>query len=223
MTRPPRNPRRAYDAGGHEIRPMSLGTMREHGVRSVLASCQDTVARARSTWTACPISSRCPTCRCACGARRAGCGTLKRNRIGRGADGLGAMGIGPRMNPTLPQAALLTLCLPRRVGGKRVCWRAVVSDGNGAARGIRTPDPLITNENVCFSSGFRHCPVVTGFPLRLKGLYRSECLGVPPISFNGGHPVVTTSPSDHAMAINTTSVKLTTTTGRRSSSARSAF
>jgi hypothetical protein len=42
MTRPPRNPRRAYDADGNEIRPMSLGNMREHGVRSVLALCQET-------------------------------------------------------------------------------------------------------------------------------------------------------------------------------------
>jgi hypothetical protein len=42
MTRPPRNPRWAYDADGHEIRPMSLGNMREHGVRSVLAICQRT-------------------------------------------------------------------------------------------------------------------------------------------------------------------------------------
>jgi hypothetical protein len=41
MTRPPRNPRRAYDADGNEIRPMSLGNMREHGVRSVLAICQE--------------------------------------------------------------------------------------------------------------------------------------------------------------------------------------
>ena len=41
MTRPPRNPRRAYDADGNEIRPMSLGNMREHGVRSVAAHCQD--------------------------------------------------------------------------------------------------------------------------------------------------------------------------------------
>lgn len=42
MTRPPRNPRRAYDADGNEIRPMSLGNMREHGVRSVLAICHRT-------------------------------------------------------------------------------------------------------------------------------------------------------------------------------------
>jgi hypothetical protein len=42
MTRPPRNPRRAYDHDGREIRPMSLGNMREHGVRSVLAICQET-------------------------------------------------------------------------------------------------------------------------------------------------------------------------------------
>jgi hypothetical protein len=31
MTRPPCNPRRAYDADGNDIRPMSLGNMREHG------------------------------------------------------------------------------------------------------------------------------------------------------------------------------------------------
>src|SRR5918994_848316 len=42
MHRPPRNPRRAYDHEGREIRPMSLGNMREHGVRSVLAICQRT-------------------------------------------------------------------------------------------------------------------------------------------------------------------------------------
>jgi hypothetical protein len=42
MTRPPRNPRRAYGADGNEIRPMSLGNMREHGVKSVLAICQET-------------------------------------------------------------------------------------------------------------------------------------------------------------------------------------
>jgi hypothetical protein len=34
MTRPPRNTRRAYDHEGREIRPMSLGNMREHGVRA---------------------------------------------------------------------------------------------------------------------------------------------------------------------------------------------
>jgi hypothetical protein len=37
-----RNPRRAYDSDGREIRPMSLRNMREHGVRSVLAICQET-------------------------------------------------------------------------------------------------------------------------------------------------------------------------------------
>jgi hypothetical protein len=41
MTRPPRNPRRAYDHDGNEIRPMSLGNMREHGVRAVMAICQE--------------------------------------------------------------------------------------------------------------------------------------------------------------------------------------
>ena len=39
--RPPRNPRRTYDADGREIRPMDLGNMREHGVRSVAAICQE--------------------------------------------------------------------------------------------------------------------------------------------------------------------------------------
>ena len=41
MSRPPRNPRRAYDADGREIKPMDLANMREHGVRSVEASCQE--------------------------------------------------------------------------------------------------------------------------------------------------------------------------------------
>jgi hypothetical protein len=41
MTPPPRNPRRAFDADGREIPPMSLGNMRAHGVRSVLAICQE--------------------------------------------------------------------------------------------------------------------------------------------------------------------------------------
>jgi len=39
MTRPPRNPRRAYDADGREIPPMTLATMREHDARSVEAPC----------------------------------------------------------------------------------------------------------------------------------------------------------------------------------------
>jgi hypothetical protein len=34
-----RNPRRAYDADGHEIEPMTLANMREHGIRSVWAFC----------------------------------------------------------------------------------------------------------------------------------------------------------------------------------------
>jgi hypothetical protein len=35
-----RSPRRAYDAEGREIEPMSLANMREHGVRSVEATCE---------------------------------------------------------------------------------------------------------------------------------------------------------------------------------------
>jgi len=35
MTKPPRNPRRAYDGPGNEIPPMTLANMRAHGVRSI--------------------------------------------------------------------------------------------------------------------------------------------------------------------------------------------
>jgi hypothetical protein len=35
-----RNPRRAYDRAGREIEPMTLGNMRQHGVRSVDATCE---------------------------------------------------------------------------------------------------------------------------------------------------------------------------------------
>jgi hypothetical protein len=37
VARPPRNTGRSYDADGREIKPMNLGNMREHGVRSVAA------------------------------------------------------------------------------------------------------------------------------------------------------------------------------------------
>jgi hypothetical protein len=37
---PARNPRRAYDKGGCEIPPMTLGNMRSLGVRSVSATCE---------------------------------------------------------------------------------------------------------------------------------------------------------------------------------------
>ncbi len=40
MAKPPRNPRRAYDGNGNEIRPMNLGNMRSQGVRSISAYCQ---------------------------------------------------------------------------------------------------------------------------------------------------------------------------------------
>ncbi len=36
-----RDPRRAYDVDGREIAPMPLSNMREHGVRSVDALCED--------------------------------------------------------------------------------------------------------------------------------------------------------------------------------------
>jgi len=35
-----RKPRRAYDPNGREIEPMTLGNMREHGVRSMDATCE---------------------------------------------------------------------------------------------------------------------------------------------------------------------------------------
>jgi hypothetical protein len=41
MPHPPRNPRRADDAEGREIPPMTLANMREHGVRSVTADCRE--------------------------------------------------------------------------------------------------------------------------------------------------------------------------------------
>src|SRR5215216_6242344 len=41
IARPPRNLRRAYDADGREIPPMTLANMREHGVQSVTAHCQE--------------------------------------------------------------------------------------------------------------------------------------------------------------------------------------
>jgi hypothetical protein len=42
MTRPPRNSRRAYDADGKEIAPMTLANMRAHGVLSIAAHCERT-------------------------------------------------------------------------------------------------------------------------------------------------------------------------------------
>ena len=39
VDRPARNPRRAYDADGREIPPMTLGTMRENGTRWIEAYC----------------------------------------------------------------------------------------------------------------------------------------------------------------------------------------
>jgi hypothetical protein len=35
-----RNPRRAYDREGQEIEPMTVGNMRQHGIRSVDATCE---------------------------------------------------------------------------------------------------------------------------------------------------------------------------------------
>ena len=38
--KPRRNPRRAYDAEGREIAPMTLANMRENGVGSIQATCE---------------------------------------------------------------------------------------------------------------------------------------------------------------------------------------
>jgi hypothetical protein len=75
LTRPRRNPRREYDADGNEIRPMSLGNMREHGVRSVLAICQDASCGYSASINVDDLPSPCPMWRCACGARTAVPGT----------------------------------------------------------------------------------------------------------------------------------------------------
>ena len=40
MTRPGRNPRRAYDHEGREIPPMTLASMRARGVTHVFAACE---------------------------------------------------------------------------------------------------------------------------------------------------------------------------------------
>jgi hypothetical protein len=73
MTRPPRNPRRAYDHHGREIRPMSLGNMRAHGVRSVLALCQEASCGHAGSLNVddLPDDFPCLMYRCACGALRA--------------------------------------------------------------------------------------------------------------------------------------------------------
>jgi len=78
IDRPPCNPRRAYDAEGREIPPMTLGNMREHGVRgpsprTVRKSAAD--RRGRSMSITCLTTSRCPTWRCAYAARPAARGT----------------------------------------------------------------------------------------------------------------------------------------------------
>jgi len=39
MSRSPRNPRRAYDADGREIPPMTLANMRQNGARWIEAYC----------------------------------------------------------------------------------------------------------------------------------------------------------------------------------------
>ena len=41
MSHPPRNPRRAYDADGREIPPMTLANMRQNGARFVEAWCYE--------------------------------------------------------------------------------------------------------------------------------------------------------------------------------------
>ncbi len=70
MTRPPRNPRRAYDADGREIRPMTLGNMREHGVRTVVAHCQDVGCGHSASINVDAFPDRFPVPgRCACAAR----------------------------------------------------------------------------------------------------------------------------------------------------------
>ena len=51
-----RNPRRAYDADGQEIAPMTLANMRENGVRSVEAVCGACQHRATVNVDALPAS-----------------------------------------------------------------------------------------------------------------------------------------------------------------------
>jgi hypothetical protein len=71
----PRNPRRAYDSEGREIEPMPLANMREQGVRSVDATCEDCRREATVNVDSLPDETPVPDValrlRCsACGSKR---------------------------------------------------------------------------------------------------------------------------------------------------------
>ncbi len=55
-----RNPKRAYDGQGNEIPPMTLATMRDHGVRSVDAYCQAIGCGHESTLNVDPLPDNLP-------------------------------------------------------------------------------------------------------------------------------------------------------------------
>ena len=70
-----RNPRRAYDADGHEIAPLTLANMRENGVRSVEAKCEacghEAIVNVDAWPGGCPVTDVGLKLRCsACGSRR---------------------------------------------------------------------------------------------------------------------------------------------------------
>jgi hypothetical protein len=109
--RPPRNPRRAYDEHGREIEPMTLGNMREHGVRSVDAPCEDCRHRRRSMSMRYPITCTCPTWRSSSGAPRAG-------RADHHAAGLAREGSGTGVNKVtaICRTWLTAVAEPERCG-----------------------------------------------------------------------------------------------------------
>jgi hypothetical protein len=67
-----RNPRQSYDSEGREIAPMPLGNMREHGVRSVDATCEDCKREATVNVDSLPDEMPVPDVALHCGARLAG-------------------------------------------------------------------------------------------------------------------------------------------------------
>ncbi len=67
-----RNPRRAYDANGREIAPMTLANMRENGTRSVEAKCEVCGHEAVVNVDAWPADYPVPDGGSSCGARPAG-------------------------------------------------------------------------------------------------------------------------------------------------------
>ena len=75
MSRPPRNPRRAYDADGREIRPATIADLKALGCRTLMAGCDDchreAVVDVSGFPNALPVPDVALKLRCAqCGSKR---------------------------------------------------------------------------------------------------------------------------------------------------------